>query len=160
MGFSVTFSELIMIVASVVLASIVSSYALYTGSLVVSDLSQIMNEARRGMNIRVRIAYATLESGNFILYVKNVGSLTISDYTYLDVYIGEYGKARLYTYNANGGVGHFNITDSNGDGLWSPGETVKITVYPYQDENLNAPVFEAKIVLFRGVGDSTLFTKP
>jgi len=111
MGFSLTLSEMIILIASVILASAISSYTMYMGNLVMSDVSQNVNEMRRATYVKLKIAYATIETDHFVIYVKNVGSLPLSDYSSLDVYVGEYGKAQLYTYNnETQSPGCFNLT--------------------------------------------------
>ena len=162
MGFSITLSEMIILIASVILASAISSCTMYMGNLVISDVSQNVNEMRRATYIKLKIAYATIESGHFVIYVKNTGSLPISDCSSLDVYVGEYGKAQLYTYNNETlDPGCFNLTILGGDGddVWDPGETAKITANPSK-EIPQAATFEAKIVPLRGIGDSYLFPPP
>jgi len=84
MGFSITLSEMIILIASVILASAISSCTMYMGNLVISDVSQNVNEMRRATYIKLKIAYATIENDHFVIYVKNVGSLPISDYSSLD----------------------------------------------------------------------------
>ncbi|RLG75528.1 MAG: hypothetical protein DRO12_05400 [Thermoprotei archaeon] len=163
MGFSITLSETIMLIASVILASAISSYTMYMGNLVISDVSQSVNEMRRATYVKLKIAYATIDydAGCFVIYVKNVGSLPISDYSSLDVYVGEYGKAQLYVYNEAGGPGCFNLTvlGDDGDGVWDPGETVRINAYASSIPT-GAATFEVKLVPLRGIGDSHLFTNP
>lgn len=161
MGFSITLSEMIILIASVILASAVSSCTMYMGNLVISDVSKNVNEMRRATYIKLKIAYATIESGHFVIYVKNTGSLPVSDYSSLDVYVGEYGKAQLYTYNNETlDPGCFNLTilGDDGDDVWDPGETAKINAYP--NGTLTGAIFEAKIVPLRGIGDSYLFPPP
>lgn len=166
MGFSVTLSHAIMVIASVSLASAFSAYAFYTGNSVQNELMQNVNDSKRRGNLQLEIVYATLDnstgSPHFAIYVKNVGSLPLNNFTYLDVYVGEYGEAKLYTYSstASAGSGKFNLTDANGDEGWEPRETATIRAYPSSSSETEGATFEAKIVPFRGTGSSYLFPAP
>ncbi|MGB9960385.1 MAG: hypothetical protein ACPLKQ_07715 [Candidatus Bathyarchaeales archaeon] len=164
MGFSVTLSHIIMVIASVCLASAFSAYAFYSGNLVQNELAQNVNDYKRIVNMQLEIVYATIDNSttppHFVIYAKNVGYLPLSDFTFLDVYVGEYGKAQLFTYNSSAepGSGQFNLTDANGDGIWELRETVTIRAYP--SSNIEGAMFEAKIVPSKGIGSSYLFPAP
>ena len=164
MGFSVTLTHIIMVIASVCLASAFSAYAFYTGNIVQSELMQNISDAKRMANLQVEIVYATVDNStipaHFVIYAKNIGNLPLKDFTYIDIYVGEYCQAQLYSYNttAHAGSGQFNLIDANGDGIWEPRETVTIRAYP--PSILNGTIFEAKIVPFKGIGSSYLFPAP
>jgi archaellum component FlaF (FlaF/FlaG flagellin family) len=122
MGFSVTLSHIIMVIASVCLASAFSAYAFYTGNVVQNELMQNVSDAKRMTNTQLEIVYATVDNStspaHFAIYAKNVGNLPLRDFAYLDIYVGEYCQAQLYSYNATAEAGsqQFNLTDANGDG--------------------------------------------
>ncbi|MEM2995140.1 MAG: hypothetical protein QXI91_03875 [Candidatus Bathyarchaeia archaeon] len=163
MGFSVTLSHIIMVIASVCLASVFSTYALYTGNIVHNELVQNVNDYKRIINLQLEIVYATVDNSttpSFVIYAKNVGYLPLSDFTYVDVYVGEYGKAQLYTYNstADAGSDQFTLSDADSDGIWEPRETATIRAYP--SSNIEGVIFEAKIVPSKGTGSSYLFPAP
>jgi archaellum component FlaG (FlaF/FlaG flagellin family) len=164
MGFSVTLSHIIMVIASVTLASIFSAYAFYMGNAVQNEWMQNVNDAKRMFNMQLEIVHATVDNStdppHFVIYVKNIGYLPLNDFAYLDVYVGPYGEAQLYTYNptAQVGSGQFNLTDANGDGVWEPRETATIRAYPIS--RAEDVMFEAKVVPFRGMGSSYLFSAP
>jgi len=161
MGYSVTLSHIIMVISSICLASVFSAYAFYTGNLVHNELAHNINDYRGMVNLRLEIVYATVDTSakpHFVIYAKNVGNLPISDYTFLDVYVGEYGKAQLFTYNSTPSSGHFTLTDANSNGVWEPRETATIRAYPIN--GISGVVFEAKIVPFKGIGSSYLFSAP
>jgi archaellum component FlaF (FlaF/FlaG flagellin family) len=92
MGFSVTLSHIIMVIASVCLASAFSAYAFYSGNLVQNELAQNVNNYKITVNIRLEIVYATVDNTttppHFVIYAKNTGNLPVSDFTFLDVYVG------------------------------------------------------------------------
>lgn len=164
MGFSVTISHILMVIASVGLASGFSAYAIYAGSSIQSNVLQNVSDVRRQMSLQVQIVYATMNEtttpSHFVIYVKNIGWLPLTDFTYMDVYVGEYGTAVLYTYSedAQQGSGNFTLIDADEDGLWEPRETAVIMAYP--KTNITGTVFEAKIVPFRGMSSSYLFPPP
>jgi len=163
-GFSVTLSEIIILVSSVILASSFSAYAIYSGTTLQNSIMQSLSDAKSSFDIRVSIVYATINNttspAHFIIYAKNTGIIPITNFGLMDVYFGEYKKAALYTYdqNASVGSGKFSVEDSNGDGVWGVAETAIIRVFPR--DNLQASLYEVKVVLYRGLSDSYVFAPP
>jgi len=164
MGFSLTLSHAIIVIASVTMASAFSAYTIYNGNLVQNEVIYGVREAKTRLHMRLEIVYATVENStspsHFVIYVKNVGSISLKNYTYLDVYAGEYGMGQLYGYNqsAGAGSGDFSLTDASGDGVWDPRETVVIRAYPTSE--VEGMTFEARVVPFGGIGSSYLFPAP
>ncbi|HDQ06567.1 MAG TPA: hypothetical protein ENN36_07595 [Candidatus Bathyarchaeota archaeon] len=161
MGFSVTLSHVIMVIGSVLLASTFSAYSLYTGGVVQNSMMQNARDVAGEASLQLEIVYATVDNStspsHFVIYVKNIGWTPVYDYTYLDVYVGEYGRAMLYSYDENAAVGggQFNITDANGNAVWECRETAVIKVFP--ESAVTGAMFEAKVVPFRGIGSSYMF---
>jgi flagellar protein FlaG len=165
MGFSLTITEAIMIIASVVLASAFSAYAIYAGTSLQSNIMENLNDARRNMDTRLEIVYATVNQTSnpsplFIIYAKNTGNMPISGFNLITVYVGAYGQAAMYIYNATAstGSGTFNITDSNGNGVIEVGEAAEISVF--NATTVTASLYEAEIVLYRGIPSNYLFSSP
>jgi archaellum component FlaG (FlaF/FlaG flagellin family) len=165
MGFSLTITEAIMIIASVVLASAFSSYAIYAGTSLQSNIMQNLNDARRNMDTRLEIVYATVNQASnasplFMIYVKNTGNMPISDMNLITLYVGTYGQATMYSYNstAAAGTGTFNIYDSNGNGVIEVGEAAEIEAF--NATSVAASLYEAEVVLYRGVPSHYLFSPP
>jgi archaellum component FlaG (FlaF/FlaG flagellin family) len=163
MGFSVTITHIIMVIAAVVLASSFVACAFYTGNVVQNEFNQGVTDAKTTIDTQLDIVYATANTtapSVCVIYAKNTGNLPISDYTFLDVFVGEYGKAQLYSYNptATTGSEKFTVTDANGDGTWEPRETA--TIYAYPSGTMAGSVLEAKIVPSKGVGSDFLFSAP
>ncbi len=163
MGFSLTITHIIFVIAAVVLASTFTAAAFYTGNVVQNELNQGVSDVKNTVDIQLDIVYATANtSGNptFVVYAKNTGILPVNDFTYLDVYVGKYGSAQLCTYDlaAAPGTAKFTLTDANGDGVWEPKETVTITAYP--SGAISGSALEAKIVPSTGIGDDYLFSAP
>jgi flagellar protein FlaG len=164
-GFSLTITEAIMVIASIVLASGFSAYAIYAGTSLQSNIMQNLDTVKRNMDTRLDIVYATVNitsdpSPLFMIYVKNTGTLPLSDFDLISVYVGAYGQATLYSFNANAttGSGRFNITDSSGDDVIDMGEAATILVY--NATSVTANLYEAKVVPYRGVSSNYLFTSP
>jgi hypothetical protein len=66
----------------------------------------------------------------------------------------------LYSYssNASTGSGQFNMTDANGNGVVEIGEAAIIQVYPAT--NVSSSLYEAKVVPYRGISSSYMFSPP
>lgn len=164
---SVTISEVIILIASTLLAGSFTAYAIFYGNLIQNNVASSIDAIKQQMNIRVKIVYATLNESErcFIIYVKNIGNLPIlgSSFPYIDLYVGPYKRAALYIYSPNGSrsIGYFHIIDADRDGIWEVGETAIFKAF-YGEGALSRgePLYEAKIHLHSGIGDSYLFTPP
>jgi hypothetical protein len=66
----------------------------------------------------------------------------------------------LYSYNASAttGSGKFNMTDANGNGVVQVGEAATIQVY--NATSVSGNLYEAKIVPYRGIPSSYMFSPP
>lgn len=163
---SATISEVIILIASTLLAGGFATYAIFYGNLLRSNIASSMDSIRQQMNIGVRIVYATVNESErcFIVYAKNIGNLPIlsQSFPYIDLYIGPYKRAMLYTYSPNPtGAGYFMILDADGDGAWETGETAILkALYGEGAFNRDEPLYEARIYLRSGIGDIYLFTPP
>lgn len=163
MGFSLTITHIIMVIGAVVLASAFVASALYTGNVVQSEFNQGVSDTKTTVDTQIDIVYATANTTGspvFVIYAKNTGKLPLSDFTYLDIYVGAYGEAKLYSYSASAsaGSGKFTITDANGDGVWEARETATIYVYP--TGAIENTLLEAKLVPSKGIGSDFLFSAP
>jgi hypothetical protein len=153
-----------MVVGSVILASTFSAYSFYTCGIVQNSMMQNARDTASQTSLQLEIVYATLDNSttpaNFVIYAKNIGWTLMNNYTYMDVYAGEYGRAILYTYNQNAqiGSGEFNVTDANNNGVWELRETAVIRAYPR--DNLNGVMYEVKVIPFHGIGSTSLFPAP
>jgi len=164
MGSSLTISHVIILISSVVLASGVSGCIIYNGNQLQNNIVQTVSDARETMSLQVEIVYATFNESttphSFVIFAKNVGRRSMVDFTNLDVYVGEYGKATFYPYKADAeeGSGFFSLEEVDGDDDWESGETAILRAYSTDDPS--GTVFEVKIVPFRGIGTSYMFTPP
>jgi flagellar protein FlaG len=165
MGFSLVITEAIIIIASVVLASAFASYAIYAGTSLQSNIMQNLSDARMNMDTRLDIVYAIVNQTSkpsplFVIYVKNTGSVPVSDMNLITVYVGAYGQATMYSYdpNASNGSGTFSIYESNGNGVIGVGEAAEINVF--NATSVTASLYEAEVVLYRGVPSQYLFSPP
>jgi archaellum component FlaG (FlaF/FlaG flagellin family) len=164
-GFSLTITESIMVIASIVLASGFASYAIYAGTSLQSNIMQNLDSVKRNMDTRLDIVYATVNTTSspsplFQIYVKNTGTLPVSGFDLISVYVGAYGQATLYSYNSSAadGSGQFSIIDSSGNGVIEIGEAATIQVY--NATAVTASLYESKIVPYRGISSNHLFTAP
>jgi len=161
MGFSTSISETIILIAAVILASSFSAYAIYAGISLQSNIIQNLDTFKQNLHTRIDIGYATINEttspSHFVIYVKNTGTLPLTDFPMIDLYVGEYGKAVLYPYSKGAivGSGKFNLTDVDEDGIWEVGESAIIKAYPKQSPS--AQIYEVKIVPYRGIPSSYLF---
>lgn len=161
MGSSLTISHVIILISSVVLASGVSGCIIYNGNQLQNNIVQTVSDARETMSLQIEIVYATIdesETNSFVIFAKNVGRRSMVDFTNLDVYVGEYGKATFYPYNDEAVEGFFTLDDVDGDGEWESGETAILRAY--FAEYPSGTVFEVKVVPFRGIGASYMFAPP
>jgi archaellum component FlaF (FlaF/FlaG flagellin family) len=162
MGFSVTITHLIMVIGAVVLASAFTACAFYTGNVVENEFKQGVSDVKNTVDMQLDIVYATANTStsDFVIYAKNTGKLPVTDYTYLDVYVGTYGQAQFCSYDqtATSGSGKFKVVDANADGTWDPRETA--TIYAYPADTVDGSVLEAKIVPSTGIGSGYLFSSP
>lgn len=161
---SSTISESILVLVSIILASSFSAYATYMAGIIRSDLAQALTDVRRMSSLKIEIVYASVDraEGCFVIYVKNTGSLPITDFSLIDVYVGPYGSAKIYVYNrsaSQSNPGYFNLTDVDGDGVWEPAETAEIRAYPGGGIP-QASMYEALVKPFKGAGSSYLFPPP
>ena len=165
MGFSLIVCEAILVIASVVVASGFAAYAIYAGTSLQSNMMQSLNDAKASMDTRLDIVYAFVNqtanpSPLFTIYVKNSGSIPISNFALISVYVGTYGQAMVYSYNssASTGSGKFNMTDANGNGVVEIGEAAIIQAYNATD--VSGSLYEAKVVPYRGIPSSYMFSPP
>ena len=152
-----------MVIASVVVASGFAAYAIYSGTSLQSNMMQNLNDAKTSMDTRLDIVYAFVNqtanpSPLFTIYVKNSGSIPISNFALISVYVGAYGQAMVYSYNSNASIGSFNMSDANGNGVVEIGESAVIQVYNATD--VPGSLYEAKVVPYRGISSSYMFSPP
>lgn len=143
MGFSTTITHAILIVAALTAASILSTAVILKFNFLTSTLSQVVRSQANSLLTDITIIDVFYNSsGNyFIIYAKNTGKLEISQNSLskADVYLGSYGEPlALYTYNASGGLGHWNYTKTDSSSTnWLLGETIIIRVF--NDTVIQAP---------------------
>lgn len=160
MGFSTTYTELIILMASIILATTTSTYIIYMSNNIQASIMQITQETSKSLNTRIEIVYATImndtEKG-YKIYAKNIGLITIHQYEEIDVYIGPYGQAKYYKYSKTPRENTFTITDADQDGTWEIWETAEIKVYTTPATN---GVIEVKIKPLNGPTATYIFTPP
>lgn len=129
MGFSVTISHAILLIASIIIASSFAIAVIAKTSVFSSIFSQNINQYTLNSQIDFTIIYSYFDNGlgAFVIFVKNTGLIDISD-AYLskaDVYLISNGKAQLLSYGPS--PGQWTYRDTNGVGGWQVGETIVLT---------------------------------
>lgn len=153
MGESTAVAHAVFIIVSVMMASVLGLIVLGKIGYMESLFSQSVQEKANALGIRLLIINAYKDATNNIIYVyvKNVGTVTFSDLTNIDLYMGNAtGVLEYYKYNVTvSSPGYYNITElGNPDGTWSPGETLRFNVYV---QNTYSELIRVKIVLPNGV---------
>ncbi len=133
MGESTAIAHAIFIIVATILAGMVAMVVLSKLSSLQSVISQGIQEQEYAYSVKLTIVYGYYNdsSGAYIFYVKNTGTSTFGNISNIDVYLGPAnGTLQYYPYNSSGGEGYWNYTELGiRDGMWEPGETVKIYVY-------------------------------
>ncbi len=153
MGESTAIVHAILTIVGVIMASIFAAYVISRMGYVNSVLSNVLNNKLEELqtNIKIVAGFYNQTQGEYVIYVKNVGSVEISEkslYNRSEVYIGPYnGYPRMYVISNVASSSTATIDDLDGDNIWSPGETLVIYV-PYNATGLTA--VEVKVVLPSG----------
>jgi len=150
MGFSVTIAHGILLIASIVVASVFAIAVIGRTSLLTSIFSQNVNQLSIDLRTDFSLIYAYYDSqeGVFKVFAKNTGQQELSA-SYLsksDVYLVGGGRVQLLNYGE--GPGTWTYADGNGAPGWQPGET--ITLLASNSTDLGASVI-IKFVLPNGL---------
>jgi len=153
MGESTAIVHAILTIVGVILASIFAAYVIGRMGYVNSVLSNVINSKLEELqtNIKIVAGFYNQTQGEYVIYVKNVGGIEISEtdlYNRSEVYIGPYnGYPRMFLISNVTSSTTASIVDLDGNKVWSPGETIVIKV-PYNTTGLGA--VEVKVVLPSG----------
>jgi len=115
-----------------------------------STLSEVLSLKTDSLRVQLIVAYIEERAaGNvyeYNIYIKNVGSASVSSIERSDIYLGTYrGSLTLFQYNAQGGPGYWNYTEKgDGDGIWEKDETFIIHVY--SSTQISSPI-EFRMIL-------------
>lgn len=154
-------STAILIIAGVIVATAIVS-AIYSQASLMSSAVRIasrISEDRIRTEIRiVHVAVnSSVDSSYLLIFIKNIGSKGIAQEEVIrsDIYIGSETCSSMYLYSPEPIQNRwsFTIADSNGDGVWSPGETLVVRVV---NSTAIKPPICTKIVLPNGVGHEVL----
>jgi len=146
--------EAALIVVAGVIASSLFAAAIISQIYVFDSATRI---ASRSVQDRIETAIkpvAVAVNGScLVVFLKNVGlrSISMSVLNSSDLYIGGSGSCSNYF-----AYGSWTAVDVDGDNVWSPGETLVITVYNSTD--LGSPPFCVRLVLPNGAqGEALLY---
>ncbi|RLG76103.1 MAG: hypothetical protein DRO12_04745 [Thermoprotei archaeon] len=154
---STSISTAIITVAGVIMASMLAIALLSQVGAVDSALKVVSKNVMERMKTSIDIVQVAQNGTYFVVYVKNTGSRGISqsELEKTDIYFGQ-DCSRLYLYNTSG-LWIWNYSETDVDGVWSPGETLIVRIY--NGSSLGDPPYCIKIVLPNGVSDEDTFTE-
>ncbi|MCC6010565.1 MAG: flagellin [Fervidicoccaceae archaeon] len=132
MGFSVTISHAILLIAAIIVASSFAFVMIAKTSTLSSIFSQNINQLTINSQLDFTFVYAYYNSveGAFYVYLKNTGLAEIPG-SYIaksDLIIISNNKAQLIIYGDTK-PGYWIFQDTNGISGWQIGETVVIKAY-------------------------------
>ncbi|MEM0005392.1 MAG: hypothetical protein QXV81_03070 [Ignisphaera sp.] len=154
-------STAILIVAGVIVATAIVS-AIYSQASLMSSAVRIASRISEDrIRTEVRIVHVAVNSsvdgGYLLIFIKNIGSRGIAqeEISKSDIYIGSETCSSMYLYSPEPTQNRwsFTIVDSNGDNVWSPGETLIVRVF---NSTAIKPPICTRIVLPNGVGHESL----
>jgi type III secretory pathway component EscS len=132
-GESTAVAHAIFIIVSTIVAGLVAAVVIGKLGTLQSVISQGIQEEEYAYGVKLSVVYGYFNDslGAYIIYVKNSGVEALRNISEIDVYLGNVtGVLQYYSYNSNGGKGHWNYTELGiKDGVWEPKETVIIYVY-------------------------------
>ncbi|MCE4612221.1 MAG: flagellin [Desulfurococcales archaeon] len=150
MGETTVIAHALLTIVAVSLAATFSVVVLLRVYDISSTLSEVLSIKTDALRVQLVVAYMEERVvGNvyeYSIYIKNVGSASVTSIESSDVYLGTYrGKLFLFQYNASGGAGYWNYTEKgDGDGVWEKDETFIIHVY--SSTRIDSPV-EFRMIL-------------
>ncbi|MEM2141017.1 hypothetical protein [Nitrososphaera sp.] len=149
-------TEGIMLVASVIVATSMSGMVISKTGILNSSFAISAETQKDIILTKIKVVYATGTSSSQVakVWVKNVGSATITNTDKLDVYFGKVGSTTRIPYNAGSNP---TWVYSAGVTQWQIKDTVQIEIT--NDANLSAnSTYVVRIVTPNGVADEYLFS--
>jgi hypothetical protein len=152
-----------MVTGLLVLASVVSAVALFNALFpAINQGSDTMLSMQRRLDDQARTQVEVVHAINYgvssdiaYVWVKNVGSNTISAVESCDVFFGPEGNWSRLAYGTGDGEWQYTIEN---DTTWKPTATVKLII-DYTENLSNGERYFCKIVLPNGISDDYFFTK-
>lgn len=153
---STTYSEAIILIASVIAASIFAGVVLSSMGAIGSAYSSMSSNERNAMVTKIKIIYAdNVDSGTVYVYVKNVGKIALTELNKMDVYFGEYAAADYVPFNSSTPP-TWSYELLGGGGAWRVGGTLRITID--YGAALRSGTYLVKVVTPSGVSDEYVFS--
>ncbi|RLE49230.1 MAG: hypothetical protein DRJ31_05665 [Candidatus Methanomethylicota archaeon] len=152
---SVTYSESIILIASIIVASLFAGIVLSSMGMIESAYTSISQSERTTLTTKIKVIFADqLDSTTVYVYVKNIGKTVITSVDKVDIYFGKYGSAQYIPYNSSS-YPTWNYTLLNNN-IWGPNDTIRITVY--SSTTLDEGIYVVKVVTPNGVEDEYVFS--
>jgi len=157
---SIVISEVYLLVAAVIAASVLAGGVAFTST----SLSDSMRAASQHMldkskvSVEAVFAFARSDQNYAIVWVKNVGERSFLDgeIRVSDVFFGPRGNFIRVKYGGGNPSWSYVIENDDGDGVWEPGETIRITVQ--WTSNLGSRDYYFRFVTHLGRFAELLFT--
>ncbi len=157
-------STAILIIAGIIVATAIASTMYSQASLMISAVRIASKISEDRVRTEIKIVHVAINSSenssHLLIFIKNIGSrgITQEEIIKSDIYIGSDTCSTIYHYSLNPVKSRFSwsytIIDINGDGVWSPGETIVLRAF--NSTAINQPIC-VKIVLPNGVSHEALF---
>lgn len=148
-------SEIILIIASVIIATMLSTTVMSKVSVFESAFTE-STEAQKEITLtKIKIIYATNSTDAKVnTWIKNIGTNPVSQLDLVDVYFGKLGTAQRISYNT-GILPTWNY--SSMPSVWQAKNTVQINVYDNANLQKNA-TYSIKVTTPNGVSDDHIFS--
>ncbi len=151
--------EAILIIASVIVAGSIAGLVLSQIGVFESTITQTTESQQDKLLTKIDIVYGSGTVGMSIpeasIYVKNTGSNPIVDNTNLDVYLGEIGSAKRYSYQVAGGDDTWEFV-AGAPSVWQQRETYQINVT--ESDLSTSTTYEVQITTPNGISDDFIFS--
>lgn len=152
---SIVFSESIILISSIILATAFTGIILSKTGTLESMVSSATSMQRSNMLTDIRIIYVTnTTSSTVVAWVKNVGKQPIVDIDAVDVYFGPIKSVNIIPYN-NVGSPTWIYEDTS---TWDIMETKKIIIS--YGSSLSNTTYMLNIATPNGITDEYIFSPP
>jgi len=149
-------SEIILIIASVIIATMLSTTVMSKVSVFESAFTESTEVQKEITLTKIKIIYATNSTNAKVnTWIKNIGVNPVSQLDLVDVYFGKLGTAQRIPYNTGVLLPTWNY--SSMPSVWQAKGTVQINVYDNANLQKNA-TYSIKVTTPNGVSDDHIFS--
>lgn len=151
---SIVITEGILIVVSVISASILGTIVISQVGLFDSHYANTVNSQKEIMLTKTKIIYsANATNSEAHVWIKNIGSQSLTNLSNMDVFFGKINEAQRITFEA---ASDPSWSIENNPSTWSPSETIKIIIS--NDVNFESGIYEVIISTHNGVESQTVMS--